>query len=265
MCGRAWMVRECRKGGDVTHSTPSTSRVVLLGAGLVALSALLLLLAPVGYRLGFLSLRFALLTVLRWGAYMAIAGAVVSMAGLVITLLRSREMRRGAALAVISIVVALALVAVPGRFRVGPPAPPIHDITTDTQNPPEYVAVLTLRANAPNTTEYGGEKIAAQQRHAYPDIQPLALSDSPVRGFERALAAVREMGWELVEANADDGRIEATDTTFWFGFKDDIVIRVTPAGGGSRIDIRSLSRVGGGDAGTNAKRIREYVDVLQDG
>jgi peptide-methionine (R)-S-oxide reductase len=249
----------------VTNSTPSTSRVVLLGACLVALSAFLLLLAPVGYRLGFLSLRLALLTVLRWGAYLAIAGAVVSVAGLVIILLRSKELRRGAALGVISIVAAVALIAIPGRFRLGQPAPPIHDITTDAQNPPEYVAVLPLRANAPNTTEYGGEKIAAQQRRAYPDIQPLALSEPPARAFERALAAVHEMGWELVEANPDDGRIEATDTTFWFGFKDDIVIRVTPAGGGSRVDIRSLSRVGGGDAGTNAKRIREYVEVLQEG
>ena len=70
------------------------------------------------------------------------------------------------------------------------------------------------------------------------------------------------MGWDLVEANATAGRIEATDTTFWFGFKDDVVIRVTPADGGSRVDVRSLSRVGGGDAGTNAKRIRAYLDLL---
>jgi uncharacterized protein (DUF1499 family) len=236
---------------------------VLLGACLVALSALLLLLAPVGYRLGFLSLRFALLTVLRWGAYVAIAGAAVSVAGLVVTLVPPRERRRGGALAVISIVAALALIAIPGRFRLGPPAPPIHDITTDTQNPPEYVAVLPLRANAPNTTEYGGEKVAAQQRRAYPDIQPLALPDPPARAFERALAAVREMGWELVEANPAEGRIEATDATFWIGFKDDVAIRVTAADGGSRVDVRSLSRVGGGDAGTNARRIREYVEALQ--
>jgi peptide-methionine (R)-S-oxide reductase len=250
------------KGGDVANSTPSMSRVVLLGACLVAFSAFLLLLAPLGYRLGFLSLRFALLTVLRWGAYVAIAGAALSVAGLVITVLRPRLVRRGAALSVISIVAALTLIAIPGRFRFGPQAPPIHDITTDTQDPPEYVAVQPLRANAPNTTVYGGEKIATEQRRAYPDIQPLRLPDPPARAFERALAAAREMGWELVEANPAEGRIEATDTTFWFGFKDDVVIRVTAADGGSRVDVRSLSRVGGGDAGTNAKRIRKYVEVL---
>jgi uncharacterized protein (DUF1499 family) len=110
---------------------------------------------------------------------------------------------------------------------------------------------------------YGGEKIALQQRGAYPDLQPMILKVAPPEAFDRALAAVREMGWELVAADAAAGRIEATDTTFWFGFKDDVVIRVRPADGGSRVDVRSLSRVGGGDAGTNAKRIRAYLDALR--
>ena len=70
------------------------------------------------------------------------------------------------------------------------------------------------------------------------------------------------MGWKVVEADEDSGRIEATDTTFWFGFKDDVVIRVRPAGGDTRIDVRSLSRVGGGDVGKNAQRIRAYVSAL---
>jgi uncharacterized protein (DUF1499 family) len=70
------------------------------------------------------------------------------------------------------------------------------------------------------------------------------------------------MGWTMVAANAGEGRIEATDTTFWYGFKDDIVIRVTPAGAGSRLDVRSVSRVGRSDIGTNAKRIRKYLANL---
>jgi uncharacterized protein (DUF1499 family) len=242
---------------------PPISWVVLLGAGLAVASALVLLAAPVGYRLGILPLRVALQSLLRWGAYGGIAAAVVSLAGLVVTLTRPREARRGVMLAVISLLVGLVLVAVPGRFRMGPPKPPIHDITTDMQEPPEYVAVLPLRVNAPNTTVYGGEKIAAQQREAYPDLQPVKLNVAQSQAFDRALAAVRERGWELVAADAAAGRIEATDTTFWFGFKDDVVIRVRPADGGSRIDVRSVSRVGGGDAGTNAKRIRAYLDALR--
>jgi uncharacterized protein (DUF1499 family) len=246
-----------------TVRKPSISWVVMLGAGFAVASALVLLAAPVGYRLGILPLRVALQTFLRWGAYGGIAAAVVSLAGLVVTLMRPREARRGILLGTISLLVGLALVGLPGRFRMGPPKPPIHDITTDTREPPEYVAVLPLRVNAPNTSVYGGEKIASQQRAAYPDLQPLMLNVAPPQAFDRALAAVREMGWELVAADAAAGLIEATDTTFWFGFKDDVVIRVRPADGGSRVDVRSLSRVGGGDAGTNAKRIRAYLDALR--
>jgi uncharacterized protein (DUF1499 family) len=242
--------------------TTDISWVVLLGAGLAIASALVLLAAPLGYRLGVLSLRLALLTLLRWGVYLAIGAAVSSLIGLIITFAKPKEMRRGVTLAAVSLVVAAALIAIPARFRMGPPAPPIHDITTDTQDPPRYVAVLPLRADAPNTTEYGGERVAAQQRDAYPDLQPPSLNVPPRQAFDRALAAVHEMGWDLVEADATAGRIEATDTTFWFGFKDDVVIRVRPTDGGSRVDVRSLSRVGVGDAGTNAKRIRAYLDVL---
>ncbi len=242
--------------------TTAVSRVVLLGAGLTIGAALVLLAAPLGYRLDILSLRLALGTLLPWGAYLAIGAAVLSLVGLIITLARPKERRRGLPIAAISVVVAAAMIAVPARFRMGPPAPPIHDITTDTRDPPEYVAVLPLRAGAPNTTKYGGERVAAQQREAYPDLQPAALNVPSAQAFERALAAVHEMGWDLVEADAAAGRIEATDTTFWFGFKDDVVIRVRPTDGGSRVDVRSLSRVGVGDAGTNAKRIRAYLDVL---
>jgi uncharacterized protein (DUF1499 family) len=241
----------------------SISCVVILGAGLAVASALVLLAGPVGYRLGILPLRVALQTLLMWGAYGAIAAAVVSLAGLVVTLTRPREARRGILLAAISLLTGVVLIGIPGRFRLGAPKPPIHDITTDTQEPPEYVAVLPLRVNAPNTAVYGGEKIASQQREAYPDLQPLILNVPPPQAFDRTLGMVREMGWELVAADATAGRIEASDTTFWFGFKDDVVIRVRPADGGSRVDVRSLSRVGGGDAGTNAKRIRAYLDALR--
>jgi uncharacterized protein (DUF1499 family) len=252
------------RGGALAHTLrkPSISWVVMLGAGLAVASALVLLAGPVGYRLGILPLRVALLTLLRWGAYGGIAAAVVSLIGLVVTLARPKEVRRGILLAAISLLAGVVLIGIPGRFRLGPPKPPIHDITTDTQDPPEYVAVLPLRVNAPNTTVYGGEKIAARQREAYPDLQPLMLNIPPPQAFERARATVREMGWDLVGADAVAGRIEATDTTFWFGFKDDVAIRVRPADGGSRVDVRSLSRVGGGDAGTNAKRIRAYLHAL---
>jgi uncharacterized protein (DUF1499 family) len=249
----------------MTITTPSRSVpwVVLLGAALVAVSALLLLAAPVGYVTGTVPLGTALLRVFAWGAYAGAAAAVVSLAGLILILRRPRGARRGLALAALSFLLGLALIGVPARFLIGKPKPPIHDISTDTQDPPQYVAVLPLRANAPNTTVYGGEKIAVLQRAAYPDLQPYELNLPPGQAFERALAAVRTMGWDLVAAEASDGRIEATDTTFWFRFKDDVIVRIRPSGTGSRVDVRSLSRVGGGDVGTNAARIRSYFDILK--
>ncbi len=139
-------------------------------------------------------------------------------------------------------------------------APAIHDITTDVLDPPQFVeAALHV---APGRTDYGGEELAQQQREAYPDIAPIMVTESPDEAFSLALEVVRDMGWKLVASNAGQQRIEATDTTFWFGFVDDIVIRIRPDGVGSRIDVRSLSRVGVGDLGANASRIRRYRDAL---
>ena len=253
------------RGESRTHivGKPLISRVVILGAGLATVSAFMLMAAPLGYRLGIFPLRTALLTVFLWGAYVGCAAAGVCLIGLVMTLLRPRDARRGILLAVISLLAGVVLLGMAGRFRLGVPKPPIHDITTDTQDPPQFVAVLPLRANAPNKTVYGGEKVAALQRAAYPDLQPQMLNVPPRQAFDRALASVREMGWDLVAADPAAGRIEATDTTFWMGFEDDVVIRVRAADGGSQIDVRSLSRLGGGDVGTNAKRIRVYLKALK--
>jgi uncharacterized protein (DUF1499 family) len=137
--------------------------------------------------------------------------------------------------------------------------PAIHDISTDVENPPAFSAVAPIRRGAPNPVEYGGPAIAEQQRKAYPDIGPVALDAPPDQAFQRALDAARDMGWEIVDANPAQGRIEATATTWWFGFKDDVVIRVSATEGGSKIDVRSLSRVGKSDVGTNAARIRAYL------
>ena len=123
--------------------------------------------------------------------------------------------------------------------------------------------MAAVEFNAPGRTDYDGEAIAEQQRSAYPDIGPVTLPVDTRVAFERALAAVEGMGWELLEADATAGRIEATDRTFWFGFADDVVIRISDAGGGaSRIDARSQSRVGGGDLGANANRMREFLAVF---
>jgi hypothetical protein len=141
--------------------------------------------------------------------------------------------------------------------------PPIHDITTDTLEPPEFIAILPLRAGAANPPGYAGEEVARLQQEAYPDIRSYRLDAGADIAFERALAAARKMGWEIVAADPATGRIEATVTTFWYGFKDDVVVRVGAGNGGSVIDVRSKSRVGRSDLGANASRIRTYLETLK--
>ena len=198
---------------------------------------------------------------LRWAANGGLVGAAASIAGL---MLSRRQFSRGRLVISISgIIIGLLLVVVLWSWwHTAQRVPAIHDITTDTENPPAFVSVLPLRKDSPNTAEYGGPDLAARQRAGYPDIVPAVLPVPPAQAFDRALQTVHDMGWTLVDSNAAEGRIEATDTTFWFAFKDDIVIRITPADRGSRVDLRSVSRVGRSDVGTNAKRIRGYLKKL---
>ena len=141
--------------------------------------------------------------------------------------------------------------------------PRIHDITTDTEQPPVFVRVASIRPAGSNSLEYGGPKIAQQQTAAYPEVKPAHRDVDKTTAFNRALEIVKELGWEVVDANPAEGRIEATDTTFGFGFKDDVVIRITEEGPQkSRIDIRSVSRVGVSDVGVNAARILTFLKKL---
>ena len=237
---------------------------MVVGGGLVlALAAAVLVVgAGLGYRIGVLELG-ASFTMLRVGAYVGLAAGVVSLAGAGVSVVRRRHARDLVA-GVLGIAIGAVCYALPARQQaIAREVPPIHDITTDTDDPPAFVAVLPLRADAPNTADYDPQA-AALQREAYPDLGPITLDAPPAEGFARALAAVRDMGWDLVDEDAAAGRIEATDTTFWYGFKDDVIVRVRPAGGGSRIDVRSVSRVGLSDVGANAKRIREYASRVAD-
>lgn len=159
---------------------------------------------------------------------------------------------------------------IPTTFQApaGQSYPPIHDVSTDLIDIPEYVAVMPLRADAPNTTVYGGaprmtpERNAQLQQETFPDLVSHFYDESRQIMFGRALNAVDKMGWELVAAVPEEGRIEATATTFWFRFKDDVVIRMRDENNQTKVDARSLSRVGGGDAGTNGKRLRAFFEIL---
>jgi uncharacterized protein (DUF1499 family) len=230
------------------------------GLALALVAALALLLAGPGHRFGWWSLG-ASFGMLRWAVYGGIAAALISAVGLVIAPLRAQ--RRGMFRALAGLIVGLVVVGVPLSYlQTARSVPPIHDITTDPEDPPEFEAIAPLRADAPNPVAYGGPAVAAQQRDAYPDIAPADYPVAPQTAFEAALVAAGDMGWTIVATDEAAGRIEAIDRTFWFGFTDDIVIRVRPTDAGSRVDMRSTSRVGVGDFGTNAARVRAYLMEL---
>ena len=238
---------------------PSVTAVVCFFAAVLAV--LMVGGAGPAYRLGLAGLTGAF-ALMRWGAWMGLGALVLALVGAWVT--RPGTGRRGFALALAGAVAGAVAFGVPyAMLQSAKALPPIHDITTDTENPPRFVAMIPLRQGSPNSTEYEGEAIARQQRTAYPDIRPATLAEPPDAAFKRALSAARDLGWQIVAAVPGQGRIEASDTTTWFGFKDDIVIRVNPAAGGSRIDVRSVSRLGQGDLGKNAARIRAYLRRLQ--
>jgi len=226
-----------------------------IGLILSVASVAFLLAGPVGSRVGLwpFVVGFAMLAL---SLLLGLVGASLSLVGA----FKTGQWTAAAA----GIAVGFAVVAVPSAVVVSARgAPPIHDITTDLADPPPFVAILPLRASAANPPEYGGAQVAEQQRRAYPDIRPLVLAVDADRAFDRALSVIADLGWDVVASDKESGRIEAVDTTFWFGFKDDVVVRLRGTATSTRIDVRSKSRVGVGDVGTNARRVRELLRRLQ--
>ena len=234
-----------------------------LGSGVLALAILgtvVLGSAGLGYRFGVWSLGTAF-AILKWSVFVAIGVFVIATVSLALGF-RGRSWT-GVACAALALLVAAGTAAVPlDMRRTAESLPYIHDVTTNTERPPEFAALRAVRERSPNGAAYGGPEVATQQKQGYPDIVPVLLPVPPDRALARAEAAARALGWEIVAAAPAEGRLEATATTRWFGFKDDIVIRVSPAGTGSRIDVRSESRLGEGDLGKNARRIRAYLRKL---
>jgi uncharacterized protein (DUF1499 family) len=235
----------------------------------LALAAVVLLaLGPIGWRAGWWHFRFAFFNLMPWAAYCGIAAMAI--AALAVLFGRRSIAGRQIAIGVFAFAVGAAIAYVPWHFdRLRGTVPPIHDITTDWQNPPQFSAVLPSRqAEEANSVAYEGAKVSDQQRQAYPDIAPVDLAVPPAQAFDRALATAQRSGWTVVASDKEAGRIEATERSRWFGFTDDIVIRVAPAGGGtgsgSRIDVRSESRQGRSDFGVNAARVRKYLAALRE-
>ena len=246
------------------------ARLAPMLALLAGVAAIFLVGAPgPGYKYGFIELG-TIFDGLKYGAFTGLAAGALGILAIVLRLIT----KQGTFLpALLGLALGVAAVGFVDNFRTAAGAvPPIHDITTDTDNPPEFMALLPLRGEGVSSPEYDGDNpvsgnpdqtVREAQLAHYTELGPMMMDMDSASALEAAHATAEEMGWEIVDMNADAGRIEAIDTTFWYGFKDDVVIRVAAQpDGSSRLDVRSKSRVGISDVGANAARIQAFLDAL---
>ena len=200
--------------------------------------------------------------------YATLFGLLLGLTGLIVLLVgifkkKSHLSKSGGATLLLGILPLVTSILVVGPSKVASPL--IHDISTDPVNPPEFTAARLLRSADENSLNYGGEAIAAQQHAAYPDIKPMLTELSVNDALVKAVDSAKTLGWIVTTADRDGDsvKLEAYAETRLFGFIDDVAIRISPAPGGSVVDIRSVSRVGEGDLGANAERIRKFFNTFE--
>lgn len=231
----------------------SVALVSSLGVGLIAA------LAGFGTRWNFWAFPTGF-TLLRISV---VLGGITGLLGLVGTwiTLPLRSDKRGFTLSLLSLLVSGLVVGLPLQWKYrADRAPMIHDVTTDPQDPPRFRVVGQYRTPDQDDLEFGDDATLEAHRRAYSELGPAVLDADTTTCTRTALEVARQSGWTIHRADWDRGRIEATDTTFWFGFKDDVAVRVEGTEGDRcRLDVRSVSRVGRSDLGTNARRIEKYL------
>jgi len=193
----------------------------------------------------------------------AIIGIVLAVGAFVVIW---RHGNSGAGHAFGAIAIGVALLAYPvylgaRAYRL----PMINDITTDAIDPPRFETLSRLRPRG--TSDYAGLYAAEQQREAYPDIEPLVVTVKPPQAYDAALWVINRRKWRVVvdrppQPPRRDGQIEAVARTAIMGFRDDVTLRVRPDAEGARIDVRSASRYGRHDFGTNAARVRSLLEDI---
>jgi len=228
----------------------------VIGFGLIILAILTAISGALGDRIGWWDFGVAV-AIFKWSAYAGIFASILCLSGLVAA--RPGGKRRGFVLSLLGLLLIAPMILYLQLWHEAKQTlPPIQDISTDTENPPAFWS-------APNYRVYGEFDATHWQQEAYPDIQPLILPISADKAFDLVLELIRKRGWQLWEPDRGEMHIEATETTFWFGYNDDVVIHITKlAENTSQLDMRSTSRYGsGGDGGTNANRIRSFFSELK--
>lgn len=236
----------------MSDSAPPSALISFLGrAGLVCLLSMPL--SVLAVRLG---LHFSI--GLPIFALCGLLGLLILVALIIVSLLPRYRQQRGRALLwtlppLLPLVLLLLLVSSARQY------PPIHDITTDTEDPPRFDSGVYYRGDDSNSIDIKPDVIEIQKEF-YPDLATIFTELPPEQAFANASELAEALGWEIYNSDPDNGLIEAQYVSFWFGFKDDIVIRVRGLEVGSEVDLRSVSRVGRSDLGANAKRIRAFAE-----
>ena len=235
-------------------------RLAKCSLGLGSAAVLAPLLGGLGTRLGLWNYGIGLLLT-PLGLLLGLVGLVLGL----IALLRQRK--AGARLTLsasgsgLSLLISLYLgVAVLSAFTV----PPIHNVSTDIADPPQFTVAESLRGEGDNPLFYDSAVLGPIQREGYPEIQPVVMDLTRDQAYELVTGVLTDMGLELVREDPEQAEIEAVATSFWFGFKDDLVVRLREVDEGTRMDIRSVSRVGVVDLGANAERILEVISRVQE-
>jgi uncharacterized protein (DUF1499 family) len=218
--------------------------------------------AGIGYRLDLWDYRDGI------GAlqYVAWLGVATSFGAGIAAIVGIATKRVGAiVVGCLALVIAATTFYIPWSLReVIRSVPPIHDITTDFDNPPQFVHITGTRRKTDHPLSYDGPEVAALQKKGYPDIQPIVVKAPAENVFETSKQVLAAMGMEIIDAEPIQGRIEATDRSLLFGFEDDVVLRIVPqTDGTTKVDMRSKSRVGRSDLGINAGRVREFGAALR--
>ena len=235
-------------------------RIMYIGFVLALLCAFAAVSSGLGYRFGLWHFRIGF-QILKWSVFLSGATLIILLAGMFFI---QSKTRMDSFVGFVGLIICLVMVYVPYSWkRTLDTHPYIHDITTDMLNPPHFVVVSGLRTAEHHSIDYDGLEVAEQQKKAYPDIKTLVVGAEPEIVLVEAADILTKMGLEIVGSDADAGRIEATATTLLYGFKDDVVVRISAGDAGTaRVDVRSKSRVGKSDLGQNAKRIRQFTDNL---
>ena len=243
------------------RSVTLTEILAVAGVTGAVLCALAGLGTGLGYRFGWWGFR-AGIAALPYVFWAAIATAALCM--IVALVSAARALRPQLVMGLTGLAIAVTCAWIPFNLRMkASTVPRIHDITTDVANPPQFVRVAALRKSGEHPVAYDGPQVAEQQHKAYPDIGPLVLNAPRDKVFASARDTLAAMGLEIVDADPAQGRIEATATTLLFGFKDDVVVRITDDATTTKVDVRSKSRVGANDFGVNARRIRTFETRLK--